>query len=86
MFNGIFRVPQPLNEPCLNYAPGSPERTQLKAKLKDMLSQQVEVPMITSLANTIRPMPYMSARPLMPPRKPRKPGAICPGSPVRPSF
>ena len=46
MFNGIFRVPQPKNEPVLSYAPGSVERAQLKATLKEMLGTQVEVPMI----------------------------------------
>jgi 1-pyrroline-5-carboxylate dehydrogenase len=46
MFNGIFRIPQPANEPCLQYAPGSPGRTALSNKLKEMLNGQVEVPMI----------------------------------------
>ncbi len=46
MFNGIFHIPQPANEPCLQYAPGSPERADLTAKLKEMLNNQVEVPMI----------------------------------------
>ncbi len=46
MFNGIFHIPQPKNEPCLQYAPGSPERAELKAKLKELLNEQVEVPMI----------------------------------------
>ncbi len=46
MFNGIFRVPQPVNEPCLQYAPSSPERVTLKAKLKEMLGGQAEVPII----------------------------------------
>jgi len=46
VFNGIFRVPQPVNEPCLNYGPGSPERAELKAKLNEMLGQQLDVPMI----------------------------------------
>jgi len=46
MFNGIFHIPAPLNEPCLQYAPGSDERVELKAKLKEMLGQQVDVPMI----------------------------------------
>ncbi len=45
MFNGVFQVPQPVNEPVLNYAPGSPERQQIKATLKHMLSEQVDVPM-----------------------------------------
>ncbi len=46
MFNGIFRIPQPKNEPVLQYAPGSGERVQLKASLKEMLGRQVDVPMI----------------------------------------
>jgi 1-pyrroline-5-carboxylate dehydrogenase len=46
MFNGIFQVPQPVNEPVLNYAPGSPERAEVKAKLDEMLGQQVDVPML----------------------------------------
>ncbi len=46
MFNGIFHIPQPKNEPCFQYTPGSPERSELKAKLKEMLNGQVEVPMI----------------------------------------
>jgi 1-pyrroline-5-carboxylate dehydrogenase len=46
MFNGIFRIPQPVNEPCLQYAPGSPERTELSNKLQEMLNGQIDVPMI----------------------------------------
>ena len=46
MFNGIFQVPEPVNEPILQYRPGSGERAELSAKLKEMLGQEVEVPMI----------------------------------------
>ena len=46
MFNGIFRIPQPVNEPCLQYAPGSPERDELSSKLQEMLNGQIDVPMI----------------------------------------
>jgi len=46
MFNGIFNIPKPTNELALTYAPGTPERDELKARLKEMLSGQVEVPMI----------------------------------------
>jgi len=45
MFNGIYHVPQPVNEPVLNYAPQSRERAQISITLKEMLGQQVEVPM-----------------------------------------
>ena len=46
MFNGIFRIPRPVNEPILQYAPGSRERAELSTKLKEMLNGQIEVPMI----------------------------------------
>jgi 1-pyrroline-5-carboxylate dehydrogenase len=46
MFNGIFHIPEPANEPGLQYAPGSPERAELEARLKEMLGEQAEVPMI----------------------------------------
>ena len=46
MFNGIFHIPQPANELCLQYAPHSPERANLSAKLKEMLNNQIDIPMI----------------------------------------
>ena len=44
MFNGIFHIPKPENEPVLSYAPGTNERAELKATLEDMLANPVEVP------------------------------------------
>jgi len=46
MFNGIFHIRKPENEPVLSYAPGSPERAELKAKLAEMLANPIEVPCI----------------------------------------
>jgi 1-pyrroline-5-carboxylate dehydrogenase len=46
MFNGIFHIPEPQNEPVLGYAPGSGERAELKSKLEEMLSNPVEVPCV----------------------------------------
>lgn len=46
MFNGFFYISEPKNEPVLGYAPGSPERAALKARLDEMLANPVEVPMI----------------------------------------
>ena len=43
--NGFFKVPVPVNEPILNYAPGSKERAELKAALVDARSKQIDVPM-----------------------------------------
>ncbi|MBC8066094.1 MAG: aldehyde dehydrogenase family protein, partial [Chlorobia bacterium] len=42
---GNFRFPMPVNEPVLNYAPGSPERATLKRTLKELKAQQIDVPM-----------------------------------------
>lgn len=46
MTNAIVRVPLPSNEKIYNYAPGSPEREALKAQLKKMLSEEIEIPLI----------------------------------------
>jgi len=46
MFNGIFHIRKPDNEPVYGYAPGSKERAELKAALQDMLDNPVEVPCI----------------------------------------
>ncbi|MBL8047675.1 MAG: L-glutamate gamma-semialdehyde dehydrogenase [Chthonomonas sp.] len=43
---GTFRYPLPPNEPVLNYAPGSPERSRLQAVLRELKSESVDVPMI----------------------------------------
>ena len=45
MATGFFNVPSPVNEPVLDYAPGSPERKKLKAALQEMRSKQLDVPM-----------------------------------------
>ena len=42
---GFFTVPFPKNEPVLNYAPGSAERTQLQKALADARAQQLDIPM-----------------------------------------
>jgi len=46
MSNAYFKVPQPYNEPVLSYAPGTKERDELKAKLTELSSQKIEVPLI----------------------------------------
>ncbi|MFA5667916.1 MAG: L-glutamate gamma-semialdehyde dehydrogenase [Balneolaceae bacterium] len=45
MATGFFNVPPAYNEPILSYAPGSPERIELQAALKEARSKQVDVPM-----------------------------------------
>ena len=45
-FAGIRRVPAPVNEPTHSYAPGSPERAELKARLAAMAAEKVDVPIV----------------------------------------
>jgi 1-pyrroline-5-carboxylate dehydrogenase len=45
-FAGVRRVPVPVNEPNKMYAPGSPERAEIKARLKAMASEKIEIPLI----------------------------------------
>ncbi len=42
---GFFKVPVPVNETVLNYAPGSKEKIELKAALADARSRQLDIPM-----------------------------------------
>ncbi len=45
MSNAIFEVPIAENEKILNYAPGSSERAELKTKIAELKSKEVEIPM-----------------------------------------
>jgi len=45
MPKGIYTVPTPKNEPVKSYAPGSPEKIELKKTLKEFRSQEMDVPM-----------------------------------------
>jgi len=44
--HGIFRVPDPLNEPVLSYAPGTPEREELRNRLTELESRQLDIPLV----------------------------------------
>jgi 1-pyrroline-5-carboxylate dehydrogenase len=45
-FAGVRRVPEPVNDPNRSYAPGSPERAELKARLKAMAAERIDIPLI----------------------------------------
>lgn len=45
MHNAYFKVPTPVNEPVLSYAPNSPEKIALKKAIAEARSKQIEVPM-----------------------------------------
>src|SRR5260370_30882270 len=44
--NAIPTVPSPINEPVLSYAPGTPERVELKRTLKDLAARPLEIPLV----------------------------------------
>lgn len=45
MSKGIYNVPTPVNEPIKSYAPGSAERKELQAMLKELRGKQIDIPM-----------------------------------------
>src|SRR4029453_10161841 len=45
-FAGVRRIPEPMNDPNRSYAPGSPERAELKARLKTMAAERIEIPLV----------------------------------------
>ena len=63
MFNGHRRIPPPVNDPVKSYAPGSPERASIKARLSCMAGEVVDIPLIIggkavttgSTANAVMP-------------------------------
>ncbi|WP_297090140.1 L-glutamate gamma-semialdehyde dehydrogenase [uncultured Draconibacterium sp.] len=46
MPKGIFNVPVAKNEPVLSYAPGTAERAELKAKIAELRSVEIDQPMV----------------------------------------
>ena len=45
MSNAFYNVPVPVNEPVKSYAPGSPERAELKKTLAEYRNKKVDIPM-----------------------------------------
>jgi 1-pyrroline-5-carboxylate dehydrogenase len=43
---GVFRPPEPRNEPVRDYTPGSPERASLQVRLEQMKHERPEIPMV----------------------------------------
>jgi 1-pyrroline-5-carboxylate dehydrogenase len=44
--HAITRPPEPYNEPIKSYAPGSPEREELRARLDELAGQEIELPLV----------------------------------------
>jgi 1-pyrroline-5-carboxylate dehydrogenase len=43
---GISLPPKPKNEPVKDYAPGSPERAELRKRLRELESDRIEIPLV----------------------------------------
>ena len=43
---GQRNVPRPVNEPIRSYAPGTPERASLKARLTEMAAEKIDIPLV----------------------------------------
>ena len=66
MSDGLYTVPTPVNEPVLNYAPGSPEREALLAAYNEMYhAEPIDVPMYIG-ADQVR---TQDKRPMSPPHE-----------------
>jgi len=46
MATGFFKVPKAKNEPVYTYAPGTPERAELEKEIKELRSNEADLPMI----------------------------------------
>jgi 1-pyrroline-5-carboxylate dehydrogenase len=45
-FAGVRRVPDPVNDPSRSYAPGTPDRAELKARLTSMAAERIDIPIV----------------------------------------
>jgi 1-pyrroline-5-carboxylate dehydrogenase len=45
-FAGVRHVPPPINDVSRGYAPGTPERAELKSRLKAMAAERIDIPVI----------------------------------------
>ncbi len=45
-FGGVRRVPEPVNDQTRSYAPGTPERAELKARLASMAAERIDIPIV----------------------------------------
>jgi 1-pyrroline-5-carboxylate dehydrogenase len=59
---GYFSYPAPVNEPVLNYAPGSKERENLKNALQELKSKEHDIPMYIG-GNEVRTGKKIALRP-----------------------
>ena len=78
-FSGIRKVLPPVNEPIRGYAPGSPERAAIKARLASMAGERVEIPLVIGG----KERPHRRPRPFGDAARPRPRAGRLPPRPAR---
>ena len=74
--DAVTHVPAPLNEPVLDYAPGSPERAALQARLAELAAEPVELTVMIGGRQRMAGGRALRRRPAAPARRrPRHVGA-----------
>ena len=61
--HALFHTPGPRNEPNLSYAPGSPERAELRARLDELEAQRTDIPCIIGGEDVRGSSPYPAVMP-----------------------
>ena len=61
--HSLFRAPGPVNEPNLSYAPGSPERAELRTRLDEFQSVRGDIPCIIGGEDVRGSSPYQAVMP-----------------------
>ncbi|MGD0165681.1 MAG: L-glutamate gamma-semialdehyde dehydrogenase [Gaiellaceae bacterium] len=61
--HALFHVPGPVNEPNLSYAPGSPERAELRARLEQIKTERADIPCIIGGEDVRGSSPYQAVMP-----------------------
>ncbi len=70
--DAVTQVPTPVNEPVHSYAPGSPERARLEAKLKELADNPVDLPMTIGGVRRMGGGERVRRRPAAQPRRPAR--------------
>jgi 1-pyrroline-5-carboxylate dehydrogenase len=60
---GRFRLPPPVNEPVRSFAPGTPERTELQGRLRDLAGERIRIPLVIGGEDVVTEETYETVMP-----------------------